>query len=129
MKIIQENEELLNFEKFKSVIEAPKISLISLGGLHDYIFRKDRDTLIKWALTADAYENSKSSSPSKISKNEKIFKMSDQDLIKFVLEKARKYREIDNGEELEKLSESFSVNALIENRKKIEKLKEDLHMV
>ena len=138
MKIITENEELINLEKLNSVIEESKPEsqpepntesnrvFISLGGLHDYIFRKDRETLLKWALTAEAYERSKSLKPFKSLEKSKIFKMPNEELMKFTLEKARKYKEIDNGDELDRLAENFGINKLMENRKKIEKLKEDL---
>jgi hypothetical protein len=157
MRIIKENKELVNLEKLNEVIEGPQLKFLSesqpqyqsqyqtqsqsqyqsqskseegltCGGLHDYIFLKDRKTLLKWALAGDAYQNSKCSP---ITQKEEvrydnnrnlILNMSNEELIKFILNKARRYKELDNGDMLDRLSENFCKEKLIENMKKIQKL-------
>ena len=109
--------ELLDNKKFMSVAEGEKTIFLGekqkftgkLGGLHDYIFRQDRETLIRWALTAEAHHKSKFSIPLIGGLHDKIQTMSNKDLAKYTLELARFYPELNSSEELEKLSQTYGI--------------------
>jgi hypothetical protein len=62
LKLAVENKKLLSLD-FYNVEETTEMIYLSEdpvfethGGLHDYIYRTERDTLMVWALTAEKYE-------------------------------------------------------------------------
>lgn len=81
-----------------------------LGGLHDYIFRKDRESLVKWALTCEAHERRNLSKPLYGGLHDYIFSMSNEDIAKYILEKAKVYPELDSEEKLNTLSAIYGIN-------------------
>ena len=106
-------KELLNEEKFKLIVEgtqsvflaAEPEPILKFGGLHDYIFRMDKDTLVRWALTAQAHHN-------KITKKQnelKVDEMTEKQLIDFILGMVKVYPGLDSSTELDRLSEKYEV--------------------
>lgn len=130
-KIIEENEELKNIQKFTEVVNSENSALNPSNikeGLHDNIFLMPRNVLFKWALALKAFENSKNPNEKKdlLKLNKEFSNMSNFDLIQFILSLTRKYKEIDSESQLNKLSENFKIEKFINKSQKIKILKENL---
>jgi hypothetical protein len=143
IKLSLNNSELLNEDKFNSALESDnnrsiyhdihekmensdkflddldKLKPLKFGGLHDYIFKKDRKTLIKWAITTEAHYfmalKAKQEEPCGQWIYRKISQMSNEDLIKFILNMARKFPELDSATALNSLAQIYGINQDIVN--------------
>lgn len=108
LKAALNKKELLEENKFNSVV-LPKseefLATPKLGGLHDYIWRMDNDTILRWALTANAHNNLLEKKDNKLD----IQKMGKEGLIKFTLEMAEKYPGLDSSTELDRLGEKYAI--------------------
>lgn len=76
-----------------------------MGGLHDYIFRVDNDTLVRWALTCQAHHNKMLNQQTELV----VDKMTQKQLIDFVLDMAKKYPGLDSSTELDRLSQQYKI--------------------
>jgi len=80
------------------------------GGLHDYIWRESRDTLIKWALTAEKHH--------KFTKGIKVIgglgdyvnSLTNQQLVEYILGKASQYKELNSAVELDRLATTYGIH-------------------
>ena len=115
LNVAFENKELLDEEKFNSIVkeeETQKVFLAAdpeplgkLGGIHDYIFRVDPDTLNRWALTCQAHHNKMTNQQVELDVN----KLIKEELIKLVLDMVNKYPGLDSSTELDRLAEQYGV--------------------
>lgn len=114
--ICVENTELLEAEKYEAVVnnsyrtelflEEPK----KVGGLHDYIFRKDLETLKRWAFTCEAHDRHVTQSHLIGGLHDKIEKMSKEEIIIYVLDMSEKYPGLNSGLELDRLSGVYNIS-------------------
>lgn len=109
---ITEEKKSVQTEKIKK-IKKPEISLLSavpkkFGGLHDYIWRMDNDTLIRWALTANAHNNLMTKEQNELDTS----KMSVKELIDFILKMVEKYPGLDSSTELDRLGEKYAIKTV-----------------
>lgn len=90
-----------------------------IGGLHDYIFKKDRKSLIKWAITAEAHyfiqSKLNNEEPYEAFIYNRISELSDADLAKYVLTMANKYPELNSSSALDTLSARYGITDEIVN--------------
>lgn len=111
------HEKHENSGKFLDELEALKP--LKLGGLHDYIFKKDRKTLIKWAITAEAHYfvalKANQEEPCGQWIYRKISQMSNENLIKFILNMVKKFPELDSATALNTLARIYGINDEIVN--------------
>jgi hypothetical protein len=116
LNVALDKRELLEEEKFNSIVKKEETNkgflagstpepLGKLGGLHDYIFRVDNDTLVRWALTCQAHHNKITNQQDKL----EFEKMSHKELIDFVLGMVNKYPGLDSSTELDRLAEQYKV--------------------
>ena len=78
------------------------------GGLHDYIFRLPRETLIKWAFATEKFDRVANQQQHVLGGLEDyINNLSNQEIIQFILKKTDQYPEIANKERLDSLSLEF----------------------
>lgn len=89
------------------------------GGLHDFIFQKDRKSLIKWAITAEAHyfvqSKLNNEEPSEAWIYNRISQLSNNDLAKYVLNMAKKFPELDSGSTLDALASEYGISDKIVN--------------
>jgi predicted MPP superfamily phosphohydrolase len=116
VNVVHKKKELLDEGKFKSIVEGTQTvflaveakPILGLGGLHDYIFRMDMDTLVRWAHTCQAHDN-------KITKKQndlKVEEMTKEQLMSFILGMAKQYPGLDSSTELDRLSETYEVKTV-----------------
>jgi len=116
LTVCQKNQELFEEEKFNSIVqgrtekvflavEEPIPAIGKLGGIHDYIYRVDNDTLIRWALTAQAHHNKITNQQDTLN----VDKMSVKELIDFTLGMVSKYPGLDSSTELDRLGEQYKI--------------------
>jgi hypothetical protein len=106
-------KELLEEKKFNSVVQptlsAEEKPVERLGGLHDYIFKTPRNTLIQWAFTCEAHENKLTGRKIKGGLHDYIRNMSDYDIATYILKKADKFSELDSAEKLNAFAKTYSI--------------------
>ncbi len=78
-----------------------------VGGLHDYLFRQSRETLVRWALTAEAHYNQKTGKIVIGGLHDRLELLSNQDYAQYILDKVKQFPELDNGKELDRLSQVY----------------------
>jgi HD superfamily phosphohydrolase YqeK len=102
------DQELLDLFVLKQVVAPATLSFIAdeprTGGLHDYIYRTPRETLIIWALTSERYEQGDKSAPMAGGLHDRIRLMSDMEIADYILDHARKFPELDSAEKLNELA-------------------------
>jgi len=73
-----------------------------MGGLHDYIFRTDRDTLQKWALTSEKHHHLANGHEFFVGGlHDYIQNMKDNEIAEYILKEAKEHEELDSGEALD----------------------------
>ena len=114
--ICVENTELLEAEKYEAVVNnSYKTELFleepnKVGGLHDYIYRKDLETLKRWAFTCEAHDRHVSQSQLIGGLHDKIERMSKEEIIIYVLDMSDKYPGLNSGLELDRLSDFYDIS-------------------
>ena len=104
--------ELLDMDTFRATVspvvkflEAVAEPSVGFGGLEDYIFRLDRETLSNFAFSAEKYHHEQQGQSMIIGGlHDKIRDMSNLEIAEYVLEKAKLYKDLNSYENLEKLS-------------------------
>ncbi len=71
------------------------------GGLSDYIFRENRETLIKWALTVETHNQRMRRGQNLPKLHDEIHRMTNSQIGDYVLKMSKLYKEIDSGIELD----------------------------
>jgi len=122
MNEVNEHEELVTakdldklVEKYKfkpSYLKPPTELPLNKGGLHDYIFKKDRQTLLKWSLASEAYFRKKEKSIMVGGLHDYIHFMDNKSLIGYILNMAREYPELDDGSKLDELVKEYQIDDL-----------------
>lgn len=79
------------------------------GGLHDYLFRQSRETLIRWALTAEEHFKQKTGNKLIGGLHGRLEPLTNQDYAQYILDMAKKFPELDNGQELDRLSQVYGL--------------------
>jgi hypothetical protein len=77
------------------------------GGLHDYLFRQPRETLVRWALTAEEHLKQKTGTKLIGGLHGRLEPLNNQDYAQFIMDMAKKFPELDNGLELDRLSQVY----------------------
>ena len=102
--------ELLEEETFLKVI-APAVkneeNHNQAGGLHDFIFRLDRDTLVSFAFAAEKYHNDKDGSFLIGGLHDVIYRMSEIEIAEYIINVAKNYPELDSYSVLHKLAVEY----------------------
>jgi len=93
----------------------------SLGGLHDFIFRTDRNTLIRWAFTAEAHDRKlKGSSEIMVGGlNDYIQKLSNEEIAEYVLRMSDAHQELNSADALDAFSKTYGIQHEGGNDKKV----------
>jgi len=113
------NVELLEINFYESVASpVDNIAFLEnekpqkLGGLHDYIFTFEEETLKNWSLAAEKY-NSEQSQGSLIGGgiHDRISKMKKIDFVEYLLGMIRKYPSLDSSETLNQLCNSYGITS------------------
>jgi hypothetical protein len=103
-------QELLDMPFFKAII-APEHSETHkeqpIGGLHDYIFRLDRETLDDFALSCERFIQEKKGAMVFGGLHDTLRLMSNQDVAQYVLDRTKDYPELDSFSTLQKLSMDY----------------------
>ena len=106
---LDNGQELDKLSKVYGFADNPSLGK-SLGGLHDYIFRTDRNTLIRWALTAEAHEHKIKNAKMIIGGlNDYIEKLSNEEIGEYVLRVADSYQELNSAEALNSYSLTYGI--------------------
>jgi len=81
----------------------PRISRVhkKIGGLHDYIFRTDKDTLQKWALTCEKHHILVEGHEFFVGGHDYIQNMKDNEIAEFILKEVKEHKELDSKEALD----------------------------
>jgi hypothetical protein len=115
--IMLKNVELLNLSLYESIVASSQnLTFLNdekpekLGGLHDYIFSIDEDTLRKWSIAVDRY-NYKNDGQQLIGAGiqDKIIFMRKIDFIEYLLKMIKNYPVLDSFETLNKLCVSYGI--------------------
>jgi len=119
LKYASENPELNNKDLLEKLVkkyitdkDAPTAFLDEgqiMGGLHDYIFREPRETLINWALAAEKYVKSQSSIRRMGGLDDYIDSLTDEQIATKVLEMAAKYPVLNSSTKLDALVKSYNI--------------------
>ena len=84
------------------------------GGLHDYIFRLPRDTLINWALASEKYHRKVNNQDGLVGGLvDYVFRLSNQDIISKILKVADEHPEIASQEKLQSLATEYGFSVSI----------------
>jgi hypothetical protein len=117
LSVALQYQELLEIDTFRAAV-SPVVKFLegndepSFGGLDDYIFRVDRDTLTNFALSAEKYDNVKQGHPTLIGGlHDKIRNMSNVEIAEYILEKVKIYKELNSFQSLEKLSVEYGFSS------------------
>lgn len=81
----------------------------SRGGLHDYIWRTDRETLNKWALTSENYHRKVNNLNLFGGLHDFISTLSNEQVINYILNKTKDYPELASAEKLNSLSAEYGI--------------------
>jgi HD superfamily phosphohydrolase YqeK len=108
-------KELLEETKFNSIVKGTQAvfletTVLQMGGLHDYLYRQPRSTLIRWALTAEAHERNTQGLHILGGLHDYIHTLSDADIAKYIDEKAKKFNDLNSNVKLDALAEKYSIN-------------------
>jgi hypothetical protein len=79
------------------------------GGLHDYIYRTERKTLEKWALTAEKHHRNVKNLRLMGGLHDYIERLSNAEVAEYILEKAQLYPELNSGAKLDAYAETYGV--------------------
>lgn len=82
----------------------------NFGGLHDFIFRKDRNTLIRWALTAEAHDRKLKNVELLGGLQDYIDNLSNSEIANYVLAMADVYSELNSQQNLDALSQTYQIH-------------------
>ena len=80
-----------------------------MGGLHDYIFRKDRKTLIIWALTCEYHDRYERKLNVLGGLHEMVHTMTNEKIAEYVLGVAAVYPVLNNAENLDALAKKYEI--------------------
>ena len=80
-----------------------------VGGIHDYLFRQNRETLIRWALTAEKHERTLRNVRIYGGIHDRLKVISDIELAEFIFEKSKEYPELDSGIKLDEYSSVYKI--------------------
>lgn len=81
-----------------------------LGGLHDYIFREPRETLIKWAFTAEKYHRKVNNQEGLLGGlDDYIGRLSTAEIAQYILKEAAEHSELNSGDKLNKMATELGV--------------------
>jgi hypothetical protein len=81
--------------------------LSSEGGLHDFLFRQSSETLLRWALTTEKYYKEKTGKNILGGLHGRLIPLSNQEYAEYILHKVAQYPELDNAQELDRLSQVY----------------------
>jgi len=81
-----------------------------IGGLHDYIFGMNRETLMNWALTTEKYHRNVNNQHQLGGLDDYINRLSNQELINYILKEAEEHPEIANQDKLNALINEYKIN-------------------
>jgi hypothetical protein len=120
ISVCYKNQELFEEEKFTSIVQAgtekvflaveePNSAIGKIGGIHDYLFRQPRSTLIRWALTGEAHERKVKGVELLGGLEDYIDTLSDVEIANYVAEKAKNYKDLDSGDKLDSLAKAYSI--------------------
>jgi len=79
------------------------------GGLHDYLYRQPRNTLIRWAFTAEEHHKQKTGQTLIGGLRGRLIPLSNQEYAEYILRMVNKFPELDNGQELDRLSQVYGL--------------------
>ena len=117
-KMMLNNLELLDVVMYESVI-SPEHNVLSflaevpqkVGGLHDYIFTIDEDTLRTWAIAVDRYHSEKNGEkPIGGGIHDRLRTMKKLDFIEYILKMIRQYPNLDSSIELNQLCVNYGIS-------------------
>lgn len=77
------------------------------GGLHDYIFRLPRETLVSWALTCEKYSTETKNQFLIGGLHDYIGTISKSDLVSYILKKVDEFPELNNQDKLNALASGY----------------------
>jgi len=114
------NKELLDIDRLLWVVsnysqmvflsEEPRV-----GGLHDYIYRTDREVLVTWAFAAERFDQEKTGMFLIGGLHDRINGMSNIEIADYILRKAEKYPELDSASKLNELAAGYGLSKPIQN--------------
>jgi len=80
------------------------------GGLHDYIFRMPRETLIRWALVTERYHRKVNNQEHLLGGlDDYINRLSNQEIVSVILKEADEHPEIASSQKLESLTVEYGM--------------------
>lgn len=108
-KVVLNNEELLEQEKFFSVVSpVEQLTLLEEGliggGLHDYIRTLDRETLLSFAYTCEQFKFGGKKRHIRGGFSEYGSKLTNEQIGTYILDQAERFPELNNIERLHQLS-------------------------
>lgn len=80
-----------------------------MGGLHDYIFRKDRNTLIRWAYTCEAHDRKIKNEIIVGGLHDYIEKLTNQEIADYILRMAENYTVLNSEQGLESYAKIYAI--------------------
>lgn len=106
------NQELLEESKFESVVGEIKLledDTPVIGGLHDYIYRLDRNTLRRYALTCEQYKIEQTKRKIRGGIHDYINRLTNDQIAEYILEATEAYPALDNQARLDELSATYGI--------------------
>jgi len=113
MQVVQKYPELNSYEKVESLRQKYGFShfggdnnmFLSLGGLHDYIYRTPKSTLIGWALASEEYSRGGQRVIGGLS--DYVNSMTVEQLAEYILKQADRFPELNSAEKLDSLVKQY----------------------
>ena len=93
---------LMEYFRMKDLVDRP-----TLGGLHDFIFRLPREKISNWALACEAYDREIRNVHLEGGLHDYINTLTDKQIAKYVLEKAKKYPVLNSMQKLDEITKRY----------------------
>ena len=120
LKEADEHPEIASKEKLEALaieleVTIPRKSSSLLvggdGGIHDFIWRLPRKTLINWALGTEAYHRDVKHQHLFGGLDEYIYRLTNQEIIEYIMIEIKEHPEISSQEKLNSLIQKYSIDS------------------
>jgi len=110
-QIYPELNSPMELDRLSLVYNISSPSLLQYGGLHDFLFTQDRETLEKWALTAEAHHEKVSGKTLIGGLHGRQNPLTKEEYARYIIDMARIYPELSSPSKLDELSQTYEIHA------------------
>jgi len=99
-------------DKYQITLPTPhNMAVFAEGGLHDFIWREERDTLVKWALAAEQHHRNVNDLQLLGGLHDYISTLTNEQVVDYILQEAAEHPELNTAKFLNDLVKQYSITA------------------